>query len=139
MKKNDPISHLMTKNPATVHTRQNVSDVRRLMTENRFHHVPVVSGDKLLGMVSASDLLAIRVEGVGADDRAMDAYLDQQFTIEGIMCKDLRKLKTTDTVRDAAGVLAGGSFHALPVVDAEDRLQGIVTSTDLVRYLLDQY
>ncbi|MCA9647487.1 MAG: CBS domain-containing protein, partial [Myxococcales bacterium] len=54
-------------------------------------------------------------------------------------CKDLRTLKTTDSVRDAAGELAGGSFHALPVVDGENRLQGIVTSTDLVRYLLDQY
>lgn len=139
MKKNDPISNIMTKQPMTVHTGQKVSEVRRLMADQRFHHVPVVSGEKLLGLISASDVLAIRVDGVGADDRAMDAYLDQQFTIEAIMHKDLKTLKTTDTVRDAATALAEGSFHALPVVDAEQQLRGIVTSTDLVRYLLDQY
>ena len=139
MKKNDPIAKLMTKDPVTVHTGQKVSDVRKIMADSGFHHVPVVSGDKLLGIISASDILGISVEGVGSDERSMDAYLDHQFSLETLMRKDLKTIKANGTVRDAASVLADGSFHALPVVNADGKLEGIVTSTDLIRYLHDQY
>ncbi|NQV23974.1 MAG: CBS domain-containing protein, partial [Rhodopirellula sp.] len=40
--------------------------------------------------------------------------------------------------RDAANVLAHSNFHSLPVVDGK-KLVGLVTSTDLIRYLVDQY
>jgi CBS domain-containing protein len=39
-------------------------------------------------------------------------------------------------VRDAARILAEANFHALPVVDGEN-LVGIVTSTDLLKFLAD--
>ena len=41
------------------------------------------------------------------------------------------------TVRDAARLLSTGGFHSLPVVGYDGRLQGIVTSTDLIRLLVD--
>ena len=36
---------------------------------------------------------------------------------------------------EAAAMLCEGHFHSLPVVDADDRLLGIITSTDLIHYL----
>ena len=42
-------------------------------------------------------------------------------------------------MRSAAELLGEGTFHSLPVVDDEGRLQGLVTSTDVIRYLLAQY
>lgn len=139
MKKNESISKVMTANPQAVHTQQKPSDVRKLIAEHKFHHVPVVSGKKLLGIISASDMLGVSVEGVGTDQRSMDAYLDHQFTVEGLMHTDLKSLSTDDTVRSAADALSDGSFHALPVVDGDGNLEGIVTSTDLIRFLRDQY
>ncbi len=139
MKRNEPITHLMTTDLKTVHAHQKVSDVRKIMADNGFHHVPVVSGDKLLGIISASDILAISVQGVGSDEREMDAYLDHQFSLESLMHKNLKTIEAGGTVRDAANVLAEGSFHALPVVDGSGKLTGMVTSTDLIRYLRDQY
>ena len=92
-------------------------------------------GKKLIGIVSASDILGISVEGVGSDERSMDAYLDHQFSIEEIMKKDLKTLTTKSTIADAADVLSDGSFHAVPVVSDNEDLIGLVTSTDLIRYL----
>lgn len=129
----------MTSNPTTVHTQQKPSDVRKIMAEHKFHHVPVVSGEKLLGIISASDMLGVSVEGIETDQRSMDAYLDHQFTIEGLMHSNLKTLTENSTIRDAADALADGSFHALPVVNDAGNLQGIVTSTDLIRYLREQY
>jgi len=139
MKKNEPVSKIMTENPVTVHTQQKPSDVRKVIADNKFHHIPVVSGTKLLGLIAASDMLAVSVEGTGADQRSMDAYLDHQFTIETLMATDLQTLTPSATVREAADALCDGSFHALPVVDEQGDLKGIVTSTDLIRHLRDQY
>jgi len=139
MKRNEPVSKIMTTNPVTVHTKQKPSDVRRAMAENKCHHLPVVSGAKLLGLITASDMLGVSVEGTGADQRSMDAYLDHQFTIETLMAKDLRTLAPNATIREAADALCDGSFHALPVIDDDGELKGIVTSTDLIRHLRDQY
>jgi len=46
----------------SVHVGQKLSEVRAAMSEGGFHHVPVVSGKKLLGMLSATDLLRVTYE-----------------------------------------------------------------------------
>lgn len=139
MKKNEPIKKIMSSEIVTIHTGQKLSEVRKLLVENHFHHLPVVSGKKLIGLISASDVLGISVEGVGSDPRSMDAYLDHQFTIEDVMKKDLKTLKPKSTVADAAEALSEGTFHAAPVVDDEGNLVGLVTSTDLIRYLRELF
>ena len=65
----------------------------------------------------------------------MDATLDHTVTLEEVMKKDPVSVSAHGSVRDAAEMLANGEFHAVPVVDGK-RLVGIVTSTDLIRYLL---
>ena len=139
MKKNEKIDQILTRDIVTVHVGQNVSDVRKIFAEQGFHHVPVVSGKKLIGIVSASDILGISVEGVGSDERSMDAYIDHQFSIEGLMKKDLKMLSTGSTIANAAEILADGNFHAVPVVEKNGDLVGLVTSTDLIRFLRDLF
>jgi CBS domain-containing protein len=69
----------------------------------------------------------------------MDAYLDHQFSVEGLMNRELRTLPRKASVADAANALSDGTIHAVPVVGDGDRLEGIVTSTDLIRYLRDLF
>jgi CBS domain-containing protein len=139
MKKNEPIAQVMTSDVVVAHVGLKVSDVRKLITEGDFHHVPVVSGKKLLGMITASDILGITVEGVDSDQRSMDAYIDHQFSVEGLMRKELSTLRPNSTVADAAELLSDGNFHAAPVVDDAGDLVGLVTSTDLIRFLKDLF
>ena len=139
MKRNEPVHHIMTKDVETVHTGMKLSEVRQLLSEKPYHHVPVVSGKKLIGLISATDMVRLSLSLYGADQRAVDAMLDANHDIEGVMTKELTTIGHKDTVRAAAEQLSGGSFHALPVVDADGNLEGIVTSTDVIKYLLDQY
>lgn len=139
MKRNEPISHVMSKDPIVAHHGMKVSEVRRMMVEHGIHHVPVVSGKRLLGLISATDMMRLSLSAYGSDERAMDAMLDHQFTIEQVMSAHLTTIASHATVRDAAEKLRGGKFHSLPVVDGEGELVGIVTSTDLINYLLEQY
>ena len=57
------------------------------------------------------------------------------MTQEELMQKDLVTLPVKSTIAEAAEALSEGTFHALPVVDGGGDLEGLVTSTDLIRYL----
>lgn len=139
MKKNDSISNIMSNNITAVQEGEPLSEVRHKMVGSNIHHIPVLSGKKLVGMVSFTDMMKLNVVISGADDRTIDAIIDQQFQIKDIMSKDLSTLETKDTIRRAADILTENNFHAIPVTNGGGELQGIVTSSDLIRYLSSQY
>lgn len=139
MKKNELVSNLMTNNIVSVQQGQSLSEVRHKMVDSDIHHIPVLSGQHLVGMVSFTDMMKLNVVISGADDRTIDSIIDQQFQIKDIMSKELTILDARDTIRQAADILAKNNFHAIPVTNDSGELQGIVTSSDLIRYLSDQY
>jgi len=139
MKRNEPVSHIMSTDLATVHLGNKLSEVHALLRQRKIHHVPVVSGTRFIGLLTASDLLRFSWgDPYSHDPREVDVLLDTQ-SIRDAMQEDVRTILPTATVREAAQVLVDGSFHSLPVVDARGDLVGMVTTTDLIRYLLAQY
>lgn len=138
MKRNVPVQTIMTATLVTVHLGQALSDVRKAMADGGFHHVPVVSGKKLVGILSSTDILRVSYE-YQVDPRQVDAILDHNITIEQLMTTEPVKLRNTNTIREAVDIFATGKFHSLPVVDADDNLVGLVTTTDVLRYMAEQY
>ena len=132
-----PISTLMQTAVHTVTPSDRLRVVRALVREHRLHHVPVVDGRRLLGMISASDLLDVGFGEHGHDEAELAAFLDRRFPIAQVMSRDLVTISPATTVREAAALLSGGTFHALPVIDREGDLLGIVTSSDLLRVLAE--
>ncbi|MEO8224288.1 MAG: CBS domain-containing protein [Gammaproteobacteria bacterium] len=139
MKHNEPVSKIMSSEVKTIHVGQKLSEARHLLAHSTFDHAPVVSGDTLVGMLSSSDIMRLTYDADGSDSRSIDAVLDNEFTVEGTMTRDLETIRPGATIREAAQLLVKRSFHSLPVVEDGDKLVGIVTSTDLIRYLLEQY
>jgi CBS domain-containing protein len=139
MKKKESVSQIASTALITIQVGQKLSEARKLMQVNQIHHVPVVSGTKLVGLLSAVDLASLSLTSFGSDERTNDTILDNQFSVEDVMSKNMVTIKPTTSVREAAEMLAEGHFHSLPIVDEEGNLQGLVTSTDLIRYLLSQY
>lgn len=139
MRKNDPIKHIMSSDIQAVQQGQYLSDVYQIMSQQSIHHVPILDQDKLVGLVSFTDMMQLNFNFKGLDQEGLAQVIDQQFKITDIMSSHLTTLKHNQSVRDAVGLLADGGFHSLPVVDDQDRLVGMVTSTDLIRYLQEQY
>jgi CBS domain-containing protein len=139
MKHNEPVHKIMATDPVSVHEKQKLSDVHHLIVERKIHHVPVVSGRKLIGLISGNDLLRVSWGDVNRQDpREVDTLLDT-LTIRDAMQEDVVTVRRHDTVRRAAELLSQGEYHSLPVLDDDDALVGMVTSTDLIKYLLEQY
>lgn len=127
----------MTDEVITVDRSQAVSEVYDLFQSRDIHHLPVMDGQRPIGMISAGDVLALVYDIEDPSDRMMRTMLDHQFTIDDAMTDELDTLGLDATVHDAADRLADGDHHSVVVVDATGHLAGIVTSTDLIRYLRD--
>lgn len=60
------------------------------------------------------------------------------FSVEQVMARNLVKVAPDTSIKEVAEILSKKEFHALPVVE-DELLVGIVTTTDLIKYLIDQY
>lgn len=132
-----PISTVMTTDVVSIDLDQPLSDAYHALRGAPYHHIPVLDGDRPVGMISSTDVLKLVYDVEGASDKMLTSMLDHQFTIEDAMTPDLVTLPESSTVHDAAELLADGKRHSVLVVGPDGSLVGIVTTTDLVRYLRD--
>lgn len=139
MKHRVPVSSIMTKNVVKLNLTDDLTKAEMLFRKHHIRHIPVVNGNVILGMLSYTDLLRISfADAVDDDDEVIDTTVYNMFTIEQVMAKKLVTISPDMTIKEAAEILATKEFHALPVVQG-DLLVGIVTTTDLIKYLIDQY
>ena len=139
MKKRTPVSVIMTKNVITLNKADDLTAAEKLFKENNIRHIPVVSGKAVVGMLSYTDLLRISfADAIDEDENQVDTVVYNMFTIEQVMAKNLITVSPTNTIKEVAEILSKKEFHALPVVE-NGELVGIVTTTDLIYYLLEQF
>lgn len=137
MKKREPISKIMTADVVTVNKTNTLKDVDKILEQKHIRHIPVVSGDEVIGMISRTDLQKISFVNSFDGDGLTTAMYDA-LSIEQVMTKDLTTVNAADTIHDVTVTLSENEFHALPVLES-GKLAGIVTTTDLLKYLADQY
>jgi CBS domain-containing protein len=125
------INRIMTPNPICVRPHDTVESARKILRSQDIHHLPVVEDGVLVGIFSASDLFKLY------------PFKDRQSAFDATRVSQVMDPEpvTLDVFSDlikVATVLNTGSFHALPVVESENVLVGIVTTTDLINHLLMQ-
>lgn len=119
--RDQPVTRIMTEPPVFVAPTVTPEVARLLMVRKSLHHLVVLADGRLVGMLSATDLM---------DGSAR--------TVAELMQPEPVSVPATATLHDAAGILVAGAFHSLPVIDVNDRVVGVVTSTDLIRLLIQQ-
>lgn len=139
MKMYKPISSIMTTTVISLKTKDTLEIAEALFKENNIRHIPVVGGSKVIGMLSYNDLLRISfADAVGYDEQDVDTVVYKMFSIEQVMTKNVVTVNATNTIKEVAEIFSKREFHALPVVD-DGRLVGIITTTDLINFLLEQF
>lgn len=138
MKQKVPVSTIMTKNVVKLNLSDDLTKAESLFKKYHIRHIPVVNSNVIVGMLSYTDLLRISFVDAIDDDEVIDATVYNMFTVEQVMAKKLVSITPETTIKEAAEILSTKEFHALPVCEG-DLLVGIVTTTDLIKYLIDQY
>lgn len=139
MRENTPISKIMTKKVITVNNNDELETAEQIFKTKHIRHIPVIKNNMVIGMLSYTDLLRISfADAVDEDEGYIDTVVYNMFTIEQVMAKNLVSVNSQQSIKEVAQLLASKEFHAIPVID-NGKLMGIVTTTDLINYLLDQF
>ena len=138
MKKREPVKEIMTKEVFTVQENQKLSSVIELFRKHKIRHLPVVNGKKISGIISRTDINRLTFGALFENQDGADEAVLEILSIPQVMTAKPRVVQQEDSIKSVAEIFASEEFHALPVVE-NDEIKGIVTTTDVIRYMLDQY
>ena len=128
------IGKRMTRNPMTVSPDDPLSVAAGILREHRFHHLPVVEGGRLVGILSDTDLRNASYAAIPAEAERGVAAGDRP--VRDAMRTEVWSVTPDDSVEDALLILSREKFGALPVLSG-DRLVGIITRADLLNAFVD--
>jgi len=142
---------IMTGDPVTVARDLTVKEAARLMVENHVGALPVLDGDKLIGIVTEGDLIMqdVRLE-FPTYLHLLDGFIlyppaTAKFeselkkavaaNVENVMTADVVTVDAADSVEDVATLMVERGVSRVPVMEA-DKLVGIISKSDIVRSLI---
>lgn len=132
------VSDIMTKNIIALNRDDDLETAEMLFKRNKIRHIPVVQEEVIIGMLSYTDLLRISfADAVYESDEEVDTLVYNMFSIDQVMVKNVVTVPSTATIKEVAKIFTENEFHALPVVD-DGCLVGIITTTDLIHFLMKQ-
>ena len=129
------VADIMSREPVTVGLDDDLTRVKELFELHRFHHVLVLAGGRLVGIVSDRDLLRATSPFIGrASERPQDvATLHRR--VHQIMSRGLVTVPSATPVEEAARLMLAKRVSCLPVVEEDGSVVGIVTWRDQLRAL----
>ena len=123
MAKNDKqIRDVMTPDPVCVSEGDTIREAARIMAREDTGVVPVVDGNKIVGMITDRDIV-VRLVAEGRDPAS--AHVNEA------MSKNIRTVKENDTVGDVLNVMSSSQVRRVPVVNERNEIVGIVSMKDL--------
>jgi acetoin utilization protein AcuB len=128
------VSETMNTNLVSVGPDIKLSEVRELMLQNNFRHLPVVDDDgKLIGIVTDRDMRDASPSSLLSEEEYQQT-LDRvmEHTVREIMTKDPLTISVYFTLQDTLMVMGSRKVGALPVVDEDGYLKGIMSTRDLL-------
>lgn len=134
-----PISMLMTTPVITLKKYDSLAKAEHLFKKHHIRHIPIVEDRHIVGMLSYTDLQRLSFADYTEDfNKDSDALVYNMFAINQVMKRNIETISAKSSIKDVARIFTKREFHALPVVE-NDELIGIVTTTDLIKYLLKQF
>jgi CBS domain-containing membrane protein len=125
------VGEVMTRDVVTVLEEQNLEFIDQGMKFLGFRHLPVVDGDKLVGLVTQRDLLRFAVGAMEPGREMREARYEQNVFVAQVMNRDVETVTPDTPLVDAARLLRQHKHGCLPVVEG-DKLVGIITESDFL-------
>ncbi len=125
---NEEVRRIMTKDPVVVSPDQSVTEVEKIMINQRLNQLPVVVDGKLEGIITTYDLWR--------DEKESGNHKDKK--VSDVMNRNVIKITPLDKVGTAAELFMDKRFKTLPVVNLRNELKGIITSFDVLRHCLTE-
>ncbi|MBI4179006.1 CBS domain-containing protein [bacterium] len=154
MKKTNPdkgyskysVYQIMTPAPVTITEDTTAEDALNTMKRGNFHHLPVMEkrprgdGERIIGMIARGDLQRAISAFVGTKIETPRDRQTLKLKVKSFMSREVLTVPPDTAIRECADLLLMKGFNSAPVVDPETgTLIGIVTTTDLLQFLYDNF
>lgn len=130
------VKEVMSTDLITVRSDTVLKEVNLIFEKENIHHIPVVSDDnKFVGIISKSDILLLMDWGTKLNLPASlrkNTFLLTSNLAKDVMEDNVIRVSPNDRIRKCVQIFRENYFRALPVVDENDFLVGIVTTFDLM-------
>jgi CBS domain-containing protein len=113
---------LMTPDPATVPPDATIQEAARAMIDHDVRRLPVVDGENLVGLLSVADLIGA-IAQLRIREEIKERYISQTYALW-----EETPLPLVARIMEISG------FEAIPILDSESRLLGIISERDLIRH-----
>ena len=130
------VKYWMTENVITADEDVSLMKASRLMKQQGIKHLPVTKDDRLVGIVSDRDLKEAQPSKATSLDIHEIYFLLEQLKIRHVMTGDPHTTTSSEIVERAANLMLEHNISALPVVDQQGKLEGIVTKGDLFHAMI---
>lgn len=120
----------MSRDPVVVRAEDTLQRARLLMEERGFEALPVTENGRLAGIITHWDILR-------ALGRAGDPGYPEGARVVDVMTREVQAVRPDDVIEEAAWYMSRYDYTALPVVEENGALVGIITAHDLFRALVD--
>ncbi len=131
------VKEVMVRDVATLDIDDELSLANDIMKLGRIRHLPVVSGKKLVGILSERDLFrSSLVEALGHEPTKTREFM-KAIRIQDIMMKKVITIGPEADIREAVQLMLNHKIGCVPVVAAGELL-GLITETDILRLYLEQ-
>ncbi|MDH4120997.1 MAG: CBS domain-containing protein [Deltaproteobacteria bacterium] len=131
-----PLAQVMSTRPVTIELDAQPHLADTLMNHHAIHHLPVVKGGVLQGLISQRDLFRHMMSFFFVENnQEQHDFLDSFLDIPSIMTPDPLTLGPDDTLGAALDLMIEHKIGCVPVVNGNNQLVGILTESDLLRLM----
>jgi len=125
------VSKYMTQKLITATPDMSVKQAFLLMRTHRVRHIPVVEGERLVGIISDRDLRRPRWADT-LEDWTTYYQIDDTHLVSDVMTRTPETVKASDDIRKAVKIFREHRYGALPVLNKDQELIGILSAQDLL-------
>jgi len=129
------VREIMTSELTTLNHDASLLDAVLLMRSSGFRHLPVVNGDRLVGILSDRDVQRASPSIFGKMTPEEYNRIFETTAIEKVMAKEITTVRPDTPVTEVVKMMHESKFGSVPVVEGDNKLVGIVTTTDLLGLL----
>jgi len=129
------VKDIMTPNPHTIESEKTIQDALLLMYQHDIRRLPVMDGNKLIGIVSDRDIKQVIGRPPLGAGSANETELNH--SILSVMTHNAVTVYQDNDIRQAIELMVDNKFSGLPVVNHDQQLVGVISAVDVLRYTLD--
>ena len=131
------VQSIMTTDVITAEPDDTLGVVKEKIENNLIHHIPVIKDGKVVGIISNSDLNKMEHHFTlfqSPEAEQSNIQIFSTILAKEVMATPVVTIKGDADIMEAVDIFIENAFHAIPVVNSQHNLEGILTTLDLIRF-----